>query len=326
MPQLTLDQRYEIWNLKTQGCNNKFVAQQIGVHPTTIKRELDRNSDKRNSVYKPKLAQQKTADRHKKKTKYIGFTHQVKEFVVKWLKEDYSPEQIVGKAKKLAVICVSVERIYQFIWLDKKQGGNLYKHLRTLGKRYKKRGNTNNRRGQIPDRVPIEKRPSIVEKKERFGDLEIDLVIGKAHKGALLTINDRATGLLKMAYIKSKEAKEVAEKTIELLEPWIPFIHTITSDNGKEFTNHKQIAEALNIDFYFAKPYHSWQRGANENLNGLVRQYFPKKHNFDTITKEQVELAKYKLNNRPRKRYNFFSPNQMFNQFIEDNSKVAFIS
>ena len=104
-----------------------------------------------------------------------------------------------------------------------------------------------------------------------------------------------------------------------------PFIYTITSDNGKEFTKHKQIAEALNIDFYFAKPYHSWQRGANENLNGLVRQYFPKKHNFDAITKEQVELAKHKLNNRPRKRYDFFSPNQMFNQFIEDNSKVAFI-
>lgn len=326
MPQLTLDQRYEIWNLKIQGCNNKFVAQQIRVHPTTIKRELARNSDKRNGVYKPKLAQQKTVQRHKNKTKHIGFTNQIKQFVIKWLKEDYSPEQIVGIAKKITVTCVSVERIYQFIWLDKKQGGNLYKHLRTLGKRYQKRGNTKNRRGQIPDRVAIEKRPSIVEKKERFGDLEIDLVIGKAHKGALLTINDRATGLLKMAYIKSKEAKEVAKKTIELLEPWIPFIHTITSDNGKEFTNHKQIAQALNIDFYFAKPYHSWQRGANENLNGLVRQYFPKKHNFDLITKQQVELAIYKLNNRPRKRYDFFSPNQMFNQFIERKSKVAFIS
>lgn len=325
MPQLTLEQRYEISHLKKQGCNNKFVAEQIGVHPTTIKRELDRNSDKRNAIYKPKLAQEKTLLRHKNKTKHIRFTKQIKEFVMQWLREDYSPEQIVGKAKTLSIACVSIERIYQFIWLDKKQGGILYKHLRTLGKRYQKRGNTNNRRGQIPDRVGIDKRPEIVEKKERFGDLEIDLVIGKNHKGALLTINDRATGLLKMAYIKSKESKEVAQKTIQLLEPWIPFIHTITSDNGKEFTEHKQISQALNIDFYFAKPYHSWQRGANENLNGLVRQYFPKKHNFDTIKKEQVELANNKLNNRPRKRYNFFSPNQMFNQFIKQNSNVAFI-
>lgn len=326
MPQLTLEQRYEISHLKNQGFNNKTVAEHIGVHATTIKRELDRNSDKRNAVYKPKLAQQKTIERHKNKAKNISFTNQVKTFVIQWLKEHYSPEQIVGIAKKTATMCVSVERIYQFIWLDKKQGGNLYKHLRTLGKRYQKRGNTNNRRGQIPDRVGIDKRPEIVDKKERFGDLEIDLVIGKNHKGALLTINDRATGLLKMAYIKSKEAKEVSQKTIELLEPWMPFIHTITSDNGKEFTNHKEIAEALNIDFYFAKPYHSWQRGANENLNGLVRQYFPKNHNFDTIKKEQVEIANHKLNNRPRKRYNFFSPNQMFNQYIKNKSEIAFMS
>ena len=120
-----------------------------------------------------------------------------------------------------------------------------------------------------------------------------------------------------MAYIKSKE---VAEKTIELLESWKLFIHTITSDNGKEFTNHKTISEELNIDFYFAKPYHSWQRGANENLNGLVRQYFPKKYNFDNIETKQVDNAVKKLNNRPRKRYNYFSPNQKFNEFIELSS------
>ena len=223
MPQLTLEQRYEISHLKNLGFNNKFVSEKIGVHATTIKRELDRNSDKRNAVYNAKLAEQKTIQRHKNKAKHTGFTNEIKEFIIRWLKEDYSPEQIVGNAKNLGVKCVSVERIYQFIWLDKKHGGIVYKHLRTKGKRYQKRGNTNNRRGQIPDRVGIDKRPEIVEKKERFGDLEIDLVIGKDHKGALLTINDRATGLLKMAYIKSKEAKEVAEKTIELLEPWMPF-------------------------------------------------------------------------------------------------------
>ena len=187
-------------------------------------------------------------------------TQEIGDFIIQWIKEDYSPEQIVGYAKICNVLCVSVERIYQFIWEDKKQGGVLYKHLRTRGKRYQKRGNINTNRGQIPGRVDIEKRPEIVEKKQRFGDLEIDLVIGKDHKGALLTINDRATGFLKMAYVNSKEAKQIELKTIELLEPWIPFIHTITSDNGKEFANHKAIAEELNIDFYFAKPYHSWQR------------------------------------------------------------------
>jgi len=129
-----------------------------------------------------------------------------------------------------------------------------------------------------------------------------------------------------MAYVNSKEAKQIELKTIELLEPWIPFIHTITSDNGKEFANHKEIAKELNIDFYFAKPYHSWQRGANENLNGLVRQYFPKKSNFDKIKCQHVNHAVEKLNNRPRKRYNFLTPNEKFSEYISGNSCVAFMT
>ncbi len=136
-------------------------------------------------------------------------TQEIRDFITQWIKEAYSPEQIVGYSKIYDVSCVSLERIYQFIWQDKKQGGVLYKYLRTRGKRYQKRGNINTKRGQIPGRVNIEKRPKIVEKKERFGDLEIDLVIGKDHKGALLTINDRATGFLKMAYVNSKEAKQI---------------------------------------------------------------------------------------------------------------------
>lgn len=326
MPHLELDQRYSIYHLKTQGLNYTEIAKSIGVHKSTVSRELKRNSDKRSGVYKVKLAQRKYEQRHTSKPKFIRFNSVIQAFVVKWLKEDYSPEQIVGKSKRLNVPCVSLERIYQFIWKDKKQGGVLYKHLRTKGKRYQKRGNIHAKRGQIPDRVSIEKRPEIVDKKERFGDLEIDLVIGKDHKGALLTINDRATGLLLMDHLKSKEASEVALKTIELLQPWLPFIHTITSDNGKEFTNHKAISEALNIDFFFAKPYHSWQRGANENLNGLVRQYFPKKTNFEIIDKQQIKHVVNKLNNRPRKRYAYLNPMEKFSEFITLNTPVAFIT
>ena len=326
MSQLGISQRYEIYHLQKQGSSFIDIAKHIGVHKSTISRELKRNSDSRNGVYKVSLAQKKAEERHSNKPKYLHFTKEIKDFVVQWLKEDYSPEQIVGKARILHVACVSVEKIYQFIWSDKKQGGTLYTHLRTLGKRYQKRSNTNSRRGQIIDRIPIEQRPEIVERKERFGDLEIDLVIGKDHKGALLTINDRATGMLKMEHLKSKSAKEVEIKTIELLEPWIPFIHTITSDNGKEFSNHKAISNALGIDFFFAKPYHSWQRGANENLNGLVRQYFPKKYNFDTIKQLDVDRVVLKLNNRPRKRYNFLNPIEKFDQFINLNSAVAFMT
>jgi IS30 family transposase len=146
--------------------------------------------------------------------------------------------------------------------------------------------------------VDISKRPAIVDVKTRIGDLEMDLIIGKDHEGALLTINDRVTGVLKMAKIESKEAAVIEAKAVELLGDWKPFLQTITTDNGKEFSNHKAIAEKLEIAFFFARPYHSWERGANENLNGLVRQYFPKKSNLTIITEQQVNEVVDKLNNR----------------------------
>lgn len=170
-----------------------------------------------------------------------------------------------------------------------KDGGVLYKYLRTRGKKYQKRGDKKAGRGHIPNRIPIEQRPEVVDKKNRISDMEMDFIIGKGYNGALLTINDRATGVRKMGYVKGKEAKDIENKAIELLKDLAPFMHTITTDNGKEFSNHQQIAAQLGIDFCFATPYHSWERGANENLNGLVRQYFPKDINFDKINHQAVK-------------------------------------
>jgi IS30 family transposase len=326
MSHLTLSQRYEISILNEQKIPKPTIANRIGVNPSTVYRELKRNSDGRSGQYKADLAQKKCELRHNQKNKEKAFTSEIQEFVELYLKQDYSPEQIVGYAKRIGVSCVSCERIYQFIWQDKKSGGLLYRHLRSKGKKYKKRGNLTAGRGQIEGRIAIDQRPKIVERKERFGDLEIDLVIGANHKGALLTINDRATGMLKMRYVESKEAKVIERNTIEILDEWMPFIHTITSDNGKEFTNHREIAQGLNIEYFFAKPYHSWERGANENLNGLVRQYFPKKTNFDLIQQSQVKKAEEILNNRPRKRYNYQTPNEVFVNAINNNGIVAFMT
>ena len=194
------------------------------------------------------------------------------------LKEDYSPEQVVGTLKKVGKDTVSIETLYQYIWKNKKQGGTLHKHLRNQGRRYRKRGNSKDNRGVIQNRVDIDKRPKVVEERSRFGDLEVDLIIGKNHKQAILTINDRASGMLKMTKVKSKKAEEVSRAIVEQLQDWKPYLHTMTADNGKEFAEHLFVAEELNIDHYFAKPYHSWQRGSNENLNRLVRQYLPKKN------------------------------------------------
>jgi IS30 family transposase len=178
----------------------------------------------------------------------------------------------------------------------------------------------------IVNRIDIDQRPLIVDQKSRIGDLEEETAIGKNHRGALVTINDRATGILKMRLVRTKDARVVKEAIIELLSEYKPVIYTITIDNGKEFAEHEQIAEALNVDFYFAKPYHSWQKGANENLNGLVRQYFSKKTDFTLITEAQVEKVTNILNNRPRKRDQYKSPNEVFAATLDNQTQFALIT
>jgi transposase, IS30 family len=312
MSHLTQEQRYTIEVLRNENYSQTAIAERINKDKSVVCRELKRNCDRRNGQYRADLAHRRCEKRHSDKNKNISFIEEVKDYVTKWIKEDYSPEQIVGVAKKEGLKCVSIERIYQFILEDKKQGGNLYTHLRTRGKKYRKRGASKDKRGQIVGRVGIENRPVEVAEKERIGDFEIDLVIGKNHKGALVTANDRVTGISKIRKIDSKDSVVVKDAVIELLYEFKPILQTITSDNGKEFSQHQTIAKELDVGYYFARPYHSWERGANENLNGLIRQYFPKGMSFENITKEQVQVAEDKLNNRPRKRFGFKTPNQVY--------------
>ena len=258
--------------------------------------------------------------------KKIKFTQSVQQLVDYWLNEDYSPEQIAGRAKLEGRECVSHERIYQYVWQNKKSNtGILYKHLRHKGRKYRKRGASKDSRGCIKNRVDISLRPAIVDQKTRLGDLEIDTVIGQNHKGAILTINDRVSSFVLIEKLQGKDAKELAIKAVEKLVPYNQWIHTITADNGKEFAEHEAIAKDLKIDFYFAKPYHSWERGANENTNGLIRQYFPKGSSFENITNQQIQYVQYKLNNRPRKKLNFLTPNE-FLKLNLSKQKVAFVT
>ena len=326
MAHLTLEQRYKIEAYRSTGTSISGIADLVGKDKSVISREISRNADQRSGIYKAVLADKKAMGRHKSKRKKYTLTAEVEVTILYYLTQDYSPEQIVGRAKIDKVKMVSVERIYQYIWDNKRRGGSLYRHLRTKGKKYKKRGHLKDKRGLLVGRVDISQRPLIVEKKDRLGDLEIDLVIGKNHKGALLTINDRASGVLFMEKLNSKEAAEIEEKTIELLQNWKPLIKTITSDNGKEFANHRSVAEALDIDYYFARPYHSWERGANENLNGLIRQYFPKKYSFDNITKQETEKVIHILNNRPRKRFGYKTPNEIFAEKLNSLDPVALMT
>ena len=311
--------------MRRQKCKQSEIAITIGKDKSVVSRELKRNCDKRSGSYNSDLAQRKYNQRQKDKPKHIKFTKEVESFVESLLVRDFSPEQITGRAKLKGINCVSHERLYQHIWQDKKKGGKLHLHLRRRGRKYRKRGAAKDSRGIIKDRVDISQRPAIVDQKKRLGDLEIDTVIGQNHKGALLTINDRVSSKIWIAKLNGKNAEELAQKAVEVLTPYKELLHTITADNGKEFAEHKSIGFGLNIDFYFAKPYHSWERGANENANGLIRQYFTKGSSFENITEQDVAEVQEKLNNRPRKKLGFLSPNDFF--YINlSNQKVAFVT
>ncbi len=314
---LTQEQRYTI-SVLLQGdepMTPTAIARIIGVHKSTVSREVRRNCDMRgHHKYDCELAQRKADKRMKDRPHAVSFTDEMKQEAKKMIVGmDYSPEQVVGRFRLEDKAMVSHETLYQWIWNCKRRGDReMASHLRHNGRHYTKRGDAYKTRGIIKDRVGIEERPAIVDEKKRFGDFEIDTVIGRNHKGALLTTNDRCTHILFIRKLEGKEAGPLASAAIDVLSPYKQMLYTITADNGKEFAKHKEIAAGLGIQVYFARPYHSWERGANENTNGLIRQYIPKGTDFSTLTDEFVAEVERKLNNRPRKSLGYLTPLEYF--------------
>ena len=325
MKHITSEERHTIAYLLGQKKSPAHIARELSRDKSTITREIKRNCDLRSKEYRFDLANKKAINRKRNKRKRCGLTPQIKAHVDAQLAKKNSPQQIAGEAKVDGIECVSHECIYQYIWKDKKAGGTLFEDLRNRQKRYRKRGSAKDKRGVIRNKTPMAERPSEVDKRERLGDLEIDLVIGKGHKGALLTINDRLSGLLIMERLQGKTAAEVTAATIARLKPFSDQLHTITSDNGKEFAGHEEIAAELEIDFYFARPYHSWERGSNENLNGLIRQYIPKTTNILELRESFIQEVEKALNDRPRKRHGYLSPLTIHQQ-LTNEQKVALVS
>ncbi len=313
--QLTQEQRYEIKAFMQVGVSIKDISKNIDIHRSTIYRELNRNVGLRG--YRPKQAHLKAIERKRRASKQMRFTIEIKERVTELLKTDFSPEQVSGHLLKHDNIRISHETIYQFIWSDKTSGGTLYKHLRCSSKKKRKRYGGRDRRGQIPGRVSIEERPKIVDNKERIGDWEVDTIIGKNHQCALVTAVERKTKFTCIQKVEKKSAQLVTNALVKMLLPFKEQVCTITVDNGKEFAGHKIVADALESDIYFAHPYSSWERGLNENTNGLIRQYFPKKLSFKNIKEKQTLFVENRLNNRPRKSLLFNTPIHLFkNNFV----------
>jgi len=319
--QLTLKERYHISTLLKRGWRQKAIAESIGVHPSTICREIRRNSDEVTKEYSYEFAHSVAESRQHTKVKYTVINKHTKTYIKSKLKEDWSPEQIAGRMNLDKGFSVCHETIYRYIYYNKSRGGRLYKYLRHKNKKYHNRNNRYQRRGIIIDRVSIDKRPKIVEKKNRIGDFEIDTVIGRHHIGALVTVVDRKSKFTMIKNVPSKKAEDVTNALIEMLRPLKNITKTITSDNGKEFAYHRQVSEALDANFYFAHPYSSWERGLNEHTNGLIRQYLPKKTDFTQVSKEEVTTIAHKLNHRPRKVLKYKTPYEVF--FTEVARKLA---
>jgi IS30 family transposase len=324
--QLSLVQRYQIQSLWVAGMTQKFISNQIAVHPSTICRELDRNTAKRGRTsghYVAINAQRKTDQRHQDKPKQVLFSLAMKQLIVKQLTVDkWSPELISAKGNQTGKCPLSHEWIYQWIWAckhgNKKEDAEykqLYKHLRH-GKRRRKRGNKKDNRGIILHRVSIEDRPTIVNKRERLGDIEVDLMMGKNHKGALLVMTDRACLHTRLVKLQGKTSLEVKRAMIQVLTKTKYPLHTLTFDNDKAFSEHQSIGLKVIADTYFTRPYTSQDKGTVENRIGVIRRFFPKKTDLLLITKNDVKLVERKLNNRPVRKFNYLTPNQVLQQKI----------
>jgi IS30 family transposase len=314
--QLTYEQRCQIEALKKSGMSQQSIAELVGTTQSTISRELRRNRGQRG--YRHKQAHRLAIERRVGAAKSVKMTPEMVRRVEQKLRENWSPEQISGWLATERGESLSHERIYLHVWSDKSAGGDLHTHLRRSGKAYQKRRNGKRPQGRIRNRIGIEDRPSVVDEKSRVGDWEIDTVIGKGHRGALVTVVERATQFTLVAKVANKSASAVTAATIELLRPYKRALHTITADNGKEFAYHEQLTAELGAAVYFARPYHSWERGLNENTNGLLRQYWPKCTDFTKVTTREVDKNVRQLNRRPRKTLGFKSPETLMQNHLAE--------
>lgn len=308
--QLTENERYQIYTMNSLGMKQKEIAEHLGRSPSTISRELKRNKGQRG--YRPAQAHRLAVQRRQNAYKHFKLTDEVCQWIEQLLAQDLSPEQIAGYLEREKLVLLHHETIYQYIYQDKAYGGQLYKKLRIASKPYRKRYGHYDRRGRIENRRSIDDRPVVVERRTRIGDWEGDTIIGKGRISALLTLVERKSLYTVIIKLKSRRAVELAEAISLELKHLKSKVITLTFDNGKEFAEHETIAKELNADVYFAHPYSAWERGINENTNGLIRQYFPKGTDFKNVTQKQIQTVMDKLNNRPRKTRGFKTPIEIF--------------
>ena len=306
---LSQAERYQIHALMKAGHDQSQIAKLLDRHKSTISRELSRNTGSRG--YRPKQACEMSADRAQHSRNAPTVEPWVREAACALLCIQWSPEQIASQ------LPISHETVYQHVYADKAQGGTLWKNLRCQKQKRKRYAGGRDRRGQIPNRRPLSERPLHIEARRQVGHWECDTVIGASHKGAVVTMVERKSGYAVMAKVEKKTSELVSSAIVDKLQPLAARVKTLTFDNGKEFAGHAHIDQQLQSTAYFARPFASWERGSNENLNGLLRQYVPKKRAMSTVSDEEIRMIQNRLNNRPRKRLGFKTPAEVFHQSLE---------
>jgi IS30 family transposase len=302
-----------------QNCSQKMIAEAIGKDKSVISRELRRNANNKGQYFF-EYAQDLATLRKERMKRRRKLHPLLKQKIIDLILQDWSPQQIVGRLKHEKKESVSHETIYKIIRKDKANGGTLYKHTRH---KLKHRKRPVNNIIPIKNRISIDERPKIVDTKERFGDWEIDTIVGENNKGAIVTIVERKTAFMMMEKLEhGKNARELTKVVTRMLTGYMNHVHSITSDNRTEFADHQKIAKQLKTQFFFTHPYSAWQKGLIENTNKLIRQYIPKKTNFNLLTQQQIKEIQYKINNRPRQNLKFYSPKEMFFLSLQNESCI----
>lgn len=309
---LTDEERHKLAALRKLGYPLAQIAREMSRSPSSVGREIKRNAYPTDGSYKVYHACRMARGRRQRCRYGITyFSDDQWACVEALIREDLSPEQIAGVLGLQGRFSISHESIYRYIWKDKRLGGDLYTHLRGASKQRRKRHGSNDSRGRLRGKSPIEERPAVVEERSRIGDWEIDTVFGSG-KEAILTLVERKSGFVQIGLLKDRTVIETNARMCKLITRFPKRFLTITSDNGTEFNGYKEIESSKGIPFYFAQPYHSWERGTNENTNGLIRQYLPKGSSFKDLTQSQCNAIASKLNNRPRKRHGYATPENVF--------------
>jgi transposase, IS30 family len=311
--QLSPAERYMLAVLRKQGFNKSQIARSLGRHRSTVGRELGRNSTRADGRYRASTAQERTNGRRSRSRRNRRFSAEDFAVIDELLRRQWSPEQVAGHLRRLGLLSISHETIYRHVWRDKKEGGKLHTHLRGARKRRRKRYGAYDSRGRLAGKRMIGERPPEVETRGRVGHREADTVMGAGSKDCVATLVERKTGLVLIGKLADRTARALSRRLTRLIRG-AGRVETVTADNGTEFYDYQRVEGLTGAAFYFARPYHSWERGSNENAHGLIRQYLPKGQSMTGLSQHQCNAIARKLNTRPRKRLGFRTPLECFNE------------